>query len=388
MNVLVTGGAGFIGSHTVRALLVRGDRVRVLDALTEPVHRPSVEPDLGGAELVRGDVRHREDWERSLEGIDAVLHLAAYQDYLPDYSTFFTVNAAGTALCYEVIAERGLPIHRVVVGSSQAVYGEGATHCDLHGTVVPDQRAPERLARGDWSVRCPACGREVEPVPTPEDLAEPRSAYGISKLAAEQAALALGAQREIPTVALRYAIAHGPGQSPRNAYSGLLRAACLSLRAGRAPVVFEDGRQLRDYVAIEDVVTANLVALDHPDAPGRAYNVGGSRSWSVRETIEGLNAIVPDPREPEVPGLYRLGDARHTVSDLSRMRALGWEPRADLKAVWAAYWNWLTTLDLPGDPVADAFAEMRRRGVLRGAGGSAESGRAKNRSIGRNGGNE
>jgi dTDP-L-rhamnose 4-epimerase len=367
MRVLVTGGAGFIGSATARALLRRGDEVRVLDALTQPVHARGAKPDLD-CEFVEGDVRDAPAWERALVGVDAVAHCAAYQDYLPDFSTFFSVNAAGTALLYETIVARNFDIARVVIASSQSVYGEGAARCDEHGIVVPDQRAPERLARGDWSARCPLCDAAVEPAPTPETLAEPRNAYGISKLAAETAALALGAQYGIPTAALRYAIVHGAGQSPRNAYSGLLRSAAMNLLRGKRPVVFEDGEQLRDYVAIDDVVAANLLALDHAKAPGRAYNVGGARTFSVRAVVEALNGIVPEPRAPEMPGLYRVGDVRHTIGDISRLRALGWEPSADLEQTWRAYVAWLAEQPHPADDVvADAAADMKARGVLRAA---------------------
>lgn len=370
MRILITGGAGFIGLHTARALLARGDRVRILDALTPPVHEPlRVDAGLPGApegiEFLHGDIRDRATLSHAIDGIDAVIHLAAYQDYHLDFSRYFSVNATATALLYELIVERDLPIRRVVLASSQSVYGEGSARCDEHGVVLPEQRAVESLAAGDWSVRCPSCGRAVEPVPTPEHLALPRNAYGISKHAAETAALALGAQHGIPTVALRYAIVHGPGQSPRNAYSGLLRSACLALLAGRAPVVFEDGQQLRDYVAIEDAVSANLVALHHPDAPGAAYNVGGARSWSVLEVIDALNQIVPGPRSPEITGVFRVGDVRHTIGDLAKLRALGWEPVTDLPETWARYWEWLASLDLEHDIVSAAFGDMHEKGILR-----------------------
>ena len=366
MMILVTGGAGFIGTHTVLALRARGDDVRVLDAFTEPVHQPGWTPALpADVEVLRGDVRDADAWARALEGADAVVHLAAYQDYLTDFSRFFAVNATGTALLYETIVARRLPVRRVVIASSQSVYGEGAARCSKDGLVVPEQRDPDALAKGDWDVRCPICGGPVEPAPTPEQLADPRNAYGISKLAGEQAGLALGRQHGIPTAALRYAIVHGPQQSPRNAYSGLLRSACLSLLAGRAPVVFEDGRQLRDYIAIDDVVAANLLALDHPDAPGAAYNVGGARSWTVLEVLEALSEIVAAPRAPEMSGSYRVGDVRHTIGDLTRLRALGWEPSTDLRRTWRAYWEWLQNLDLPSGIVDEAFARMRAQGVVR-----------------------
>lgn len=365
MKVLVTGGAGFIGVATARALLARGDDVVILDALTQPVHAPGVRPVIDGAAFINGDVRDKAAWERALDGVDAVVHCAAYQDYMQDFSRFFTVNAAGTALLYEVAVERALSLRRIVLASSQSVYGEGAARCETHGVVVPEQRTAERLARGEWDVTCPTCAAPVEAVPTPEGLAQPRNAYGISKLAAETVGLALGAQHGIPTVALRYAIVHGAGQSPRNAYSGLLRSAAMKLLRGEAPVVFEDGAQVRDYIAIEDVVAANLVALDHDDAPGRAYNVGGARSWTVLEVVDALNGLVREPREPQRPGLYRVGDVRHTIGDLTRLRELGWEPRADLKATWAAYIDWLASQGPLEDVVGSAFADMRARGVLR-----------------------
>jgi dTDP-L-rhamnose 4-epimerase len=366
VRVLVTGGAGFIGSHTVHALASRGDDVRVLDALTQPVHEPDATPAFGdGVEFLRGDVRSAADWARALDGVDAVVHLGAYQDYLPDFSTFFTVNAAGTALLYETIVARNLPIRRVVVASSQAVYGEGAVRCAEHGVSSPGPRSMEQLASGEWDVSCPRCGGPAVSVATPEEAADPRNAYGISKLAAERASLALGQTYGVPTAALRYSIVHGAGQSPRNAYSGLLRSAALRMRAGKSPLAFEDGRQLRDYVAIEDVVAANLLALDHPDAPGRAYNVGGGAAWTVLEVIDALRAIGGVDVEPELPGTYRVGDVRHIVSDISRLRGLGWEPKADLKDVWRRYWAWLDDIAPPARIVDDAYERMEREGVLR-----------------------
>lgn len=367
MKVLVTGGAGFIGLATAQALRERGDEVRIMDALTPPVHAPDAAgPD--GFDFVRGDVRVKQDWERALDGVDAVCHFAAYQDYLKDFSTFFHVNAAGTAMLYEAIVEHSLPVRRVVVASSQAVYGEGAYRCDLDGLVTCEPRPAERLKRGEFDQRCPRCGGPVEPVATPEEHADPRNSYGISKLSQEKIALALGETYGVPTAAMRYSIVHGAGQSPRNAYSGLLRSTALNLLAGVPPVAFEDGKQQRDYVAIGDVVAANVIALDHPDAPGRAYNVGGDAAWTVLEVIEALREIAGADVEPATPGLYRVGDTRHIVSDVSRLRSLGWDVRADLKAVWRDYWEWLGGLGIDPQIARRAHQDMMDRGVLRKAG--------------------
>lgn len=364
MRVLVTGGAGFIGLAAANALKARGDEVRIMDALTQPVHPPGAKGPQG-FEFVAADVSVKDEWIKALDGVDAVMHFAAYQDYLPDFSKFFRVNAAGTALMYETIVERNLPIERVVVASSQAVFGEGAYTCEDDGFVAPEPRSPEQLSGREWEPRCPQCGAAIDPARTPEEMADPRSSYGISKLAQEQVALALGGAHGIPTVALRYSIVHGAGQSPRNAYSGLLRSACLNLLAGLPPIVFEDGLQQRDYVAIDDVTSANLLALDHPDAPGRAYNVGGGKSWTILEVLDALRDVTGVTVDPMLPGVWRVGDTRHIISDISRLQQLGWNPAADLKRVWGGYWDWLRALDVDPAIARRAYDDMIARGVLR-----------------------
>jgi dTDP-L-rhamnose 4-epimerase len=297
--------------------------------------------------------------------MDAVVHLAAYQDYLTDFSRFFHVNGCGTALCYELIVRDRLPIRRVVVASSQAVYGEGAVHCRTHGVLMAERRPINLLERRDWEVRCTKCGDAAKSVPTPEATPNPSSPYGVSKLAAERAALLLGGTYNIETVALRYSIVHGEGQSPRNAYSGLLRSVALRLLAGQPPVVFEDGLQLRDFVGIEDVVAANLIALDDPRAPGRAYNVGGGRAWTVLEVVEAVQKIGGTALVPEVSTVYRVGDVRHIVSDISALQTLGWTPRANLEQVWRRYWSWLREAHPNHGTLEAAHAQMAREGVLR-----------------------
>lgn len=366
MRILVTGGAGFIGSHIADALLARGDSVRVLDNLEPRVHprgRPAyLSRDI---EFVEADVRDRAAMERALEGVQAVFHQAAYQDYMPDYSKFFHVNSAGTALLFEIIREKRLPVEKVIVASSQSVYGEGQYNCAQHGLILPDARPIEQLDRGSWELACPECGGGLSPVLLRESRANPAGAYGISKLAQELAALRLGAILGIHTVALRYSIVQGARQSFYNAYSGICRVFTRAFRAGRVPVIFEDGKQLRDYVHVSDVVAANLLVLDDARANGHALNVGSGRPTTVLEygsvLREKMNAI----QQPEIPGTYRVGDVRHTVSSVAKLEALGWRATKGLEDIFDDYLAWLDSTPDAGDYLTPAFEAMERSGVLR-----------------------
>lgn len=366
MHVLVTGGAGFIGSHVVDALLRRGHTVTVLDSLVSRVHPGRAWPEgLPTVRRVRGDVTEREDWLAALDGADAVVHLAAYQDYQADFSRFASVNDAGTALLYELLVERRQHVQRVVVASSQAVYGEGAYQCPDHGRQYPPPRSPEQLARGDWEPACPACGAPLEPVASSEEHPAPTNAYAISKLATESYALTLGARHGIPTAALRFSIVQGPRQSPANAYSGVLRAFVGHIRNGRRPVVFEDGRQRRDYTHIRDAVAAVELVLNHPDAVGQAFNVGGGHVTTVLEYAQAVLTAMGSNVDPDVSGRFRLGDTRHVWSDTTRIRALGWRPAGTLQEIIRDYLAWIADAPEGEDWTAQALARMEAGGVVR-----------------------
>ncbi|MBI4329418.1 MAG: NAD-dependent epimerase/dehydratase family protein [Chloroflexi bacterium] len=369
MRVLVTGGAGFIGSHTVDALVARGDEVRVFDALRPPVHSDGARPTYLSkeAEFVPGDVRDRDALARALQGVDAVFHLAAYQDYRSDFSTYAMVNDVGTALLYEVIVAQRLSLRRVVVASSQAVYGEGQYRCPVHGEKLPPPRAEERLRRGLWEVPCPVCGVEMEPSPITEERVNPQNPYGVSKYAQELYALNLGRQWGIPTVALRYSITQGPRQSFLNAYSGVLRTFALRYMTGQPPVIYEDGRQLRDYVHVKDAVAANLLVLDALEAPGQVFNVGGGAPVTVRAYAELIREVVGATVEPRIPGIYRVGDSRHLFSDSSRLEALGWRRTASLRGIVEDYVQWLRQQPRLRETYSSAEAVMRSEDVLRQA---------------------
>jgi dTDP-L-rhamnose 4-epimerase len=369
MRILVTGGAGFIGSHTCDRLLAGGHDVVVLDALTPPVHRDGRPSYLSpGADFYQGDIRNRDLVTNLLRRVDAVYHFAAYQDYLPDFSRFSDVNVVSTALLYEIIVAERLDLARVVVASSQSAMGEGLYRCPVDGEQLPGMRPETALAAGRWDIACPDCGRPLELQATPEKISNPQNAYGMSKLAEEMVAINLGRRYGIPTVALRYSIVQGPRQSVYNAYSGACRIFCLSYLQGTAPTLYEDGAAIRDYVNIDDVVDANVLVLSDDRAAGRVFNVGGGQAVTTAEFADIVRGHYGSGEPGVVTGEYRFGDTRHIVSDISALRSLGWEPRRTPADSVKAYAAWLDGVEGLDGVLAGANARMRELGVVRRAG--------------------
>lgn len=369
-RALITGGAGFIGSHTAAELLRSGYEVRVLDNLTPPVHAGDgtwpdwLAPDV---ERMAGDVRNRDDWAKALRGADVVVHLAAYQDLLPNFSQHFHVNAVGTALLYELIVTQKLPVRKVVVASSQFVYGEGRYQCAKDGEVFPDGRDPRRLSQGLWEPICPKCGGPIKPLPLLETHANPRNQYSIAKYSQELMAVALGQNYGIPSAAVRYSIVQGPHQSFRNAYSGVLRIFTLQLMKGRQPPIFEDGQQLRDYVNVDDVARANRLVLESDQANYQVFNVGGGRGYTVIEFAGIVAEALGVKFEPSTSGEYRVGDTRHSVSDIAKLGRLGWRPTKTPRDSVRDYVEWIRDQKLDRDYAAEALTKLREMGALRKA---------------------
>jgi dTDP-L-rhamnose 4-epimerase len=369
MRILVTGGAGFIGSHTCDRLLSHGHRVVVLDALTPPVHRNGKPAYLNPeVEFFEGDVRNRDLLTNLLRRVDAVFHLAAYQDYLTDFARFSDVNVVSTSLLYEIIVAEHLDMARVVVASSQAALGEGLYHCPEHGEIVPGMRPESALRAGQWEIPCPQCGGPLAMQPTPERISNPQNAYGISKLGQEMVAINLGCRYAVPTVALRYSIVQGPRQSVYNAYSGACRIFCLHYLQGLAPTLYEDGRAVRDYVNIDDVVDANMLVLEDPRAEGRVFNVGGGNPVTTREFADITMRAYGSSEPAKVTGEYRFGDTRHILSDIGAIQSLGWQPRRTPAQSVASYAAWLEHLGGLDDVLIEANARMRSLGVIRSSG--------------------
>jgi dTDP-L-rhamnose 4-epimerase len=372
-KVLITGGAGFIGTHTALALLEKGYSVRALDALVPPVHLTQTRPVHlpADVELIVGDVRDHDKLLTALQGVDAVIHLAAYQGYGPNFSSFFSINTVSTALIYELAVAHRLPLRKVVVASSQAVYGEAAYVCDQHGRVLPPMRGYEKLSRGEWEILCPACGGPLTVSEATEDDLAPTNSYAVSKHTQEQVSLMLGRRYEIPTTAYRYSIVQGPLQSFSNAYSGICRLFVLRMLASKPPVAFEDGEQLRDYVWVGDVAAANVLGLEDGRTDSGVFNVGGAHRCTVLEFAEQVGAVLQRPDlHALTPGLYRFGDTRHVVSSSQRLNALGWKQTLGIPEIIERYADWAKSQPDATDLFEVALEKLEREGTVRRAAGA------------------
>jgi len=360
-SVLITGGAGFIGSHLADELLAAGYRVCALDSLAEQVHGGAGRPDYLNAdvELIAGDVRDAEVVRRAVTGVHAVVHLAArvgVGQSMYEPAEYAAVNSVGTAVLLEALLEH--PVRKLVVASSMSVYGEGA-----YEPAPAVERSREQLERGEWEPRGPG-GEELRPVPTPESKPPSlASVYALTKYDQERMGLLYGAAYNVPAVALRFFNVYGPRQALSNPYTGVLAIFAARLLNDRAPVVYEDGGQQRDFVHVTDVARACRLALERDGADGRAVNIGSGRSASVLEIAHELARGLGKEIDPELPGTFRAGDIRHCFADVSLGRELlDFEAEVPLEAGLAELTKWLETQQTP-DRFDQAAAELAERGL-------------------------
>jgi dTDP-L-rhamnose 4-epimerase len=368
-KALITGGAGFIGSHLVDALLDDGERVRVLDNL-DPLAHAARSPDRlsGEAELVVGDLRDRGTVESCLDGVDRVFHLGGVVgngESMVNVRRAVDHNAGGTATLLEAVIERRDRIRRLVAASSMVVYGDGSYRCPGHGVFHPPPRPPAQMMRREWEVLCPTCGEAAEPVATREDAPlRPTSVYGITKRDQEELVLVLGRAYGVETVALRYLNVYGPRQALGNPYTGVAAIFAARLLNDRRPLVFEDGRQVRDLVHVSDVVRATGAAMAAPDAPGHAINVATGARVRILELAQRIAGALSSELVPELTGEYRAGDIRHCFADTSRARdLLGFEAEVSLEQGLPELAAWVSSSGAAecGD---EALAGLRARGLV------------------------
>jgi dTDP-L-rhamnose 4-epimerase len=376
MNILITGGAGFIGSRLANHLVAVGHYVTVLDNLSPQIH--GAEPETSTlflsldnqVEFIRGSVTQQADLMRALSGVDTVVHLAAETgtgQSMYAIQHYSDVNIGGTALLLDVIANEKLPIRKLVVASSRAVYGDGKYSCHVHGYVYPASRVAENMERGDFSVRCPQCGVPAEMVPTDEEApVRPASVYGITKLTQEQMVLTVGKSLGISAIAFRYQNVYGPGQSLSNPYTGILSIFSNRIRNGSGINIFEDGKESRDFVFIDDVVMATAKAVEYEQPLVDVFNVGSGVATDVLTIANTLQVLFGVGVLTQVTGHFRLGDIRHNVADLAKVRkVLEFDPSISIEDGLRQFVTWVKGEQIQADRYEESLKELMMKGLLK-----------------------
>lgn len=366
-KVLVTGGAGFVGSHTADALLREGHSVRIFDNLSEQVHSagpPTYLP--SDAEFVYGDIRDLESLCNAVRGVDVIYHFAAavgVGQSMYQIAHYTAVNNQGTGNLLQAILETHAQPEKLIVASSMSIYGEGKYRCEECGDVAPPPRPADQLKGKHWETLCPNCGICLTPVATDENKPlQCTSIYALSKKGQEEMTLLFGRTYEIPVVALRYFNIYGIRQALSNPYTGVAAIFASRLMNGKAPIVFEDGLQMRDFVSVHDIVQANLLAMTNSQADGRALNVGSGRAVTISEIAAELGKALGVQLPMEITGKFRAGDVRHCFADISAsQRLLGYRPRVTLKEGVKALAQWLQAQE-----AKDQFDEAIQRLAVHG----------------------
>ena len=374
-NILITGGAGFIGSNLTRKLVKKGFNITILDNLSKQIHGEDQNSTLFKsikdiATFIKGDVCVKADWKNALKGQDAVIHLAAETgtgQSMYEIEKYNKVNILGTAHLLDYLANEKHDIKKMIIASSRSIYGEGKYICDNDGVVYPNERNDKDMANGNFEPICSSCGENLILTSTDEQSKiHPSSIYGITKQQQEQMILLMGKALNIPAVALRYQNVYGPGQSLSNPYTGILSIFTTRLLNGNNIDIYEDGKESRDFVFIDDVVDATILALEKKEANHQIFNVGSGIATTVNEVANTLKSLYESEVKISVSGKYRLGDIRHNYADLSKIKkALGFVPKFDFKSGISKFVAWVKTQEIMEDKYESSIEELKKKGLIK-----------------------
>lgn len=376
-NILITGGAGFIGSNLANKLVELGYIVTVLDNLSPQIHGeyPTTSSPLYSSlpksvVFIKGSVTNREDLLKSMKHQDAIIHLAAETgtgQSMYEVQRYVDVNIGGTGIMLDILANTDHHVKKVIVASSRAIYGEGKYRCEEHGVIYPLKREEKNMSLGDFSCKCPVCAKSVELLSTSEDSKiHPTSVYGITKQNQEQMIMTVCDSLKIPAVAFRYQNVYGPGQSLSNPYTGILSIFSTRIRGNKGINIFEDGRESRDFVYIDDVVNATILGLEKKEANGQSFNVGTGIATDVSYIARTLCRYYGMNVPLDISGNYRIGDIRHNYADITKIKEMvGFEPRITLKEGLLQFTNWVTGQNILDDEYEKSILEMKQKGLYK-----------------------
>ena len=374
-NILITGGAGFIGSNLTRKLVVRGFKITILDNLSKQIHGDNQNSTLYKSikdivNFIKGDVCSKSDWQKAIIGQDAVIHLAAETgtaQSMYEISRYNEVNILGTSHLLDVLSNCNHNIKKIIIASSRSIYGEGKYICENDGIVYPKQRKYSDMEIGKFNPICNKCGESLVLCSTDEDSRiHPSSIYGITKQQQEQMILLIGNTLNIPAVALRYQNVYGPGQSLCNPYTGILSIFSTRLLNGNDIDIYEDGQESRDFVFIDDVVSATILALEKDEANHQTFNVGSGVATRVIDVANSLKSIYNSNAKITISGKYRMGDIRHNYADISKIKnALGFIPKFDFTSGITSFANWVKTQEIVEDKYDSSIKELKNKGLIK-----------------------
>ena len=375
-NVLITGGAGFIGSNLALKLIELGCSVTVLDNLSPQIHgdnadlSPLYSTIKDKVRFIKGTVLSYEDWKNALNGIDAVVHLAAETgtgQSMYEIQKYTDVNIKGTSIFLDILANEPHTVKKMVIASSRSIYGEGKYQCQTHGVVYPIERQDTDMATGDFGVKCPVCAQDVTLLATDEESKiHPSSIYGITKQVQEQMFLVMGKSLSIPAVAFRYQNVYGAGQSLSNPYTGILSIFSTRIKNGNDITIFEDGLESRDFVYVDDVVAATILGIEKDEANGEVFNVGLGEAIDVLTVANTLIKAYGSNSKITVSNNYRLGDIRHNFADLTKIRTkLGFTPKVSFEQGIAKFTAWVNAQSVMEDKYEKSIEEMKAKGLYK-----------------------